>query len=72
MCALKEWKYRMQGNRVISCLNNEAEVQVCVYHTAEGSCHLLGQSLSLHPMEKHWLEMDFWSDALAIKYKKWQ
>lgn len=57
----------MQGNRVISCLNNEAEVQVCVYHTAEGSCRLLGHSLSLHLMEKPWLEMDFWSDVLAIK-----
>ena len=62
----------MQGNRVISCLNNEAEVQVCVCHAAAGSCHLLGHSLHLHLMEKHWLEMDFWSDVLAIKYKKLQ
>ena len=29
----------MQGNWVISCLNNEAEVQVCVYHTTECSSH---------------------------------
>lgn len=64
----------MQGNWVISCLNNESEVQVCVYQLQNIplTSVLLGHSLHFHLIEKYWLEMDFWSDVLAIKYKKGQ
>lgn len=57
----------MQGNRVISCLNNEAEVQVCVYHTAKKVLSPAG-TFTQSPSDGKTLARDgFWSDVLYIK-----
>lgn len=70
MYSLKKRMYTMQGNWVISCLNNEAGSSGVPTWRTLSRQQPDNSSSPFPPDGKYWLEMDFCSDVLAIKYKE--